>query len=351
MARFPLTERNSGKIKMLELRNKTPFETKIAPAMDKELNEYLVIVVKATYDIINNSHELALSEEQIPIILADEYYAEPDTSSIETAADSAMIKIGTDITLKGKAYDILGGPYVDTFLKVGPVSKVIRVFGNRHWEKLYGGWKISPPARFESMPMTFENAYGGFTLQEDADLAKYESRNPIGKGFYEKKDDRQLEGFELPNLENPHELIGNWRDRPNPSCYAPVAPHWMPRSKLAGTYDEAWEKNTMPYLPQDFNEEYFNVAPKDLISRTQLKGGEVVEYENLSKIQRVRFNLPQVNFRIRYSKKEKTNTGPNLIMDTINIDTEAQRLSITWRARLPSTKELLYFDWITVKLS
>ena len=133
---------------MLELRNKTPFEAIIAPAMDKEANEFIVVVVKATYDLSNSNEPLNLAEEQIPVNLADEYYDEPDVSSIKNASDTAMTKCGTDVLLEGQAYNMQGTGYVDTLLSVGHVAKQIRVFGNRCWEKLYGGWQISMPERF-----------------------------------------------------------------------------------------------------------------------------------------------------------------------------------------------------------
>ena len=335
---------------MLELRNKTPFEAIIAPAMDKEANEFIVVVVKATYNLANSNAPLNLAEEQIPVILADEYYDEPDVSSIKEVSDTAMTKCGTDVLLQGQAYNTQGTGYVDTLLRVGPVAKQIRVFGNRYWEKLYGGWKISMPERFDVMPMVYENAFGGIELSEKESAKKYEDRNPVGKGFYQKKDERSLEGFALPNLEDPRQLMSNWRDKVSPVSYAPVAPHWSPRKSFSGTYDKKWEKTRMPYLPQDFDDRYFNVAAHDLISPHYLQGGEVVELRNLSKDGQNKFIVPKVNFNLRYSMKRQSQDAPPLNLDTIVIKPEENIMTLTWRTKIPCNREFLYCDWVSLKM-
>lgn len=335
---------------MLELRNKTPFEAVIAPAMDKEGNEFIVLVVKATYEMANTHEPLKLAEEQIPVLLADEYYDEPEVSSIKNAADTAMTKIGTDILLEGNAYNLHGTGYVDTFLRVGSVGKQIRVFGNRHWEKLYAGWQMSMPERFDTMPMIFENAYGGIEYSDREGAKPYDDRNPVGKGFYQRKDERSLEGFSLPNLEDPGQLIGNWRDNVRPMSYGPVAPHWAPRKMFSGTYDKQWEKTRKPYLPQDFNEKYFNTASGDLISPNYLQGGELVEFRNLSAQGQNQFVLPKQSFNLRYSMKRTSHDAPPLNLDTVVIKPEENIVSLTWRTRIPCNRQFLYCDWISLKM-
>lgn len=339
---------------MLELRNKTPFETAIAPATDKDFNDYIVVVVKGTFDIENNSQDLQVAEEQDSIVFADEYYDESNNSSIENVADSAMVKLGTDILLKGNAYNFERKRSVETLLSVGNIQKKIRVFGDRFWERSMATYSASQAKPFEIMPMKYENAFGGKVLvTEDGEqrIDGFEKRNPVGKGFYEKRDDRDLEGFPLPNLESPNSLIDNWRSQPSPISYGAIAPHWLPRYQWGGTYDKAWEKERMPFLPADFSERYFSSAPDDQIIPVPLQGGEVVEYHNLSKDRITRFAIPTVKLRMRFSKKQQVETGPEFIIDTVNIDAEQQRLNLTWRARLPCTRELLYHDWIAVKMA
>jgi len=335
---------------MLELRNKTPFEAIIAPAMDKDCNEFIVLVVKATYEMSNTHDDLKLADEQIPVFLADEYYGEPDESSIKNAADTAMTKFGTDILFEGNAHNIHGTGYVDTYLRVGSVGKQIRVFGNRHWEKLYGGWQISMPERFDTMPIIFENAYGGIEQSDREGSKQYDDRNPVGKGFYRRKDERSLEGFSLPNLENPRQLINNWRDNVSPTTYGPVAPHWAPRKNFSGTYDKNWEKTRKPFLPQDFNDKYFSVACSDLISPNYLQGGEFVEFRNLSPHGQNQFILPKQNFRLRYSMKRTSHDAPPLNLDTVVIKPEDNIISLTWRTKIPCNRQFLYCDWISLKM-
>ena len=333
---------------MLEVKNKTPFEVAIAPAMDVTLNEYIVVVVKATYKIENNSHSLKVADEQLPIYIADDYYDEPDNSSVKNSTDGAMIKSGTDIILNGSAYNFNRTSYVDTLLKVANIQKYVRVFGNRYWEKAMGGWRISQAESFETLPLVYENAFGGTTSCDDEHPQFFE-KNPVGKGFYLKRDKRGLEGFPLPNLENPQQSMSNWLDQQTPACFAAVASHWLPRKAMAGTYDSQWDKKRKPYLPLDFNENYFNAASEGLMSHQALQGGEMVECYNLCKHQSLKFILPKPQITARYSMKQRRHELPEPQLDTVVIEPESENLSMVWRVRIPCNQALLYCDWISVR--
>ena len=50
---------------------------------------------------------------------------------------------------------------LDVRLRVGPVHKAVRVFGNRRWERAGSSWRATPPEPFEHVPLRWELSFGG----------------------------------------------------------------------------------------------------------------------------------------------------------------------------------------------
>src|SRR5205823_688661 len=86
-------------------------------------------------------------------------------------------------------------------------------------------------------------------------------RNPIGRGVHRRA--AALEGHPLPNFEDPRAPITDARKLPAPVGWGAIAPHWQPRSSLAGTYDARWREERFPLLPVDYNPAFLNAAPLD----------------------------------------------------------------------------------------
>ena len=79
----------------------------------------------------------------------------------------------------------------------------IAVFGDRDWIDQDSQLVATDPQPFTSMPLTYENAYGGKVKLEEGDLPC--APNPMGKGYYLTAE--QAHGQPLPNLEDPDHLI------------------------------------------------------------------------------------------------------------------------------------------------
>jgi hypothetical protein len=45
--------------------------------------------------------------------------------------------------------------------------------------------------------------------------------------------------------------------------YGVIGRHWLPRIGYAGTYDQQWLDEHFPFLPPDFDEQYYQAAPLD----------------------------------------------------------------------------------------
>jgi hypothetical protein len=93
----------------------------------------------------------------------------------------------------------------------------------------------------------------------------------------------------------------------SPACFAPVAPNWQPRAGFAGTYDDNWQQTRAPYLPDDYNPRFMNVAPPDLIYPGYLQGGEAVRVIGMHPAGDLGFALPYVNLSNKVLRKRRPN--------------------------------------------
>src|SRR5918998_4136535 len=118
---------------MLQLRNRTPFAATILPIADVDGVDSVYAVIKGTFTLAERP---ALADEQMPVALTNEHYAEPEKSSVRVPSDLCLAKAGTDVVLVGSAWAPGGRPAWETqvSLTVGALSKTVRVVADRVWE-------------------------------------------------------------------------------------------------------------------------------------------------------------------------------------------------------------------------
>ena len=235
---------------MLQVINHTPFSAALSVFPDPAGVESAYAVVKATFRFGPEGPELA--DKQAPLLATDVFWGDPVQTSLRAVGEFGLLKTATDVLLVGRA--IAPQPetrVADVSLRVGPVARTVRVFGDRHWEKAGGKWRPSAPQFWERMPLRWELAWGGIASQAEQGVPEHEPRNPVGRGIVG-KDAVSVQGQPLPNLEDPAALLAEPADRPAPACFAPIAPTWFPRRPFAGTYDDTWIQQRAPYLPLDF---------------------------------------------------------------------------------------------------
>lgn len=334
---------------MLQLKNTTPFEAGIAVFPDKNGIDTLYITVKATFELGNT---LGVAAEQVPLVYADEYWGEPGQSSLKYASELHLTKPSTDIVLIGEACapDKRAVPQLDVTLAVGDRKKIVRVFGDRKWNSGIMGLRISPPIPFDSIPLVYERAFGGIhEVNPEKQEILFEERNPVGRGFAGKRKKNELNGTLLPNLENPAQLITKPGDRPEPACFGYVAPSWEPRKSFAGTYDGVWQRKRVPYLPEDFDNRFFNAAHPDLVTNSHLKGGEPVAVTNISPDSPLKFKLPVCDMEaaVRIAGKAE---NPLLNLETVLIEPNERRLLMLWRAAVQCDKKALKVEQVDINL-
>jgi hypothetical protein len=316
---------------MWQLENRTPFAAERAWVRDRNGAEVWLVAVKCTFDILADGLT-AVSKAQPPVLRVPAYHGEEGKSSIKFDADLVLAKRTTDVVLVGHAH-APGGKVVtqmDVGFRVGPVQKVLRVFGDRCWE----GFGVSLPQGFVRMPLVYERAFGGVDHRSPNPGRDWEWRNPVGTGFAISRENAR--GQRLPNLEYPEELISAWSDRPRPAGFGPIGNHWQPRAGFAGTYDDRWMQTRQPLLPEDFDERFFQCVPADQQAPVYLQGHEPVILRGVHPQGDLQFQLPSVSlgFDTRFTDSSRE-VHANCHLHTVILDADNARISLVWHSALP----------------
>jgi hypothetical protein len=327
---------------MLQLHNQTPFAANIAVFPDRNGIDTLYVIVKGTCTLRPN---IAMAEVQLPVTMADEYHGDPAGSSLKQCSDMHIGKPGTDVLLMGHAWAPRGSAVTESFvtLSVAERNKTIRVIGDRQW---HDGSPTSPQP-FESMPLVWERAFGG--IARDGEQVFAEERNPIGAGFGLKHQADQMEGQPLPNLEDPRSPLQKLGQLVEPVCFAPISPSWLPRRAFAGTYDENWQRKRAPYLPDDFDPRFLNCAIPEFAFDRYLQGGEVVNIDGATPDAPIAFAIPAVRLLIEVTVAGAVQR-PTANLETLLIEPDLNRASLTWRAVVPCDRHVLKVEKIVVGL-
>lgn len=317
--------------------NPTPLAFEPAFLADEEGRPLFVPILKGTWRIVEGSR-LKLAEKQQPVMMGGEYWGPPETSSYKHEPECIFFKPATDAVLIGHACPAeRGATDVTVGFRVGPVQKVVHVFGDRFWVKgASGAPAMTAPRPFERIPLIYERAFGGWDRNDpDPQRHVFEPRNTVGTGFRARWHEDE-KAVRVPNIEDPHQLIRSLGDRPPPAGFGFTCPHWPHRAAFAGTYDEAWMKTRMPLLPKDFDRRFFNGASQGLIAPGYLKGNEPVMVMNASRRGRLAFYLPGLPLpRVEVELHGRRQEILPLMLDTVVVNTDEDLVVLTWRAHCP----------------
>lgn len=324
---------------MLQLENHTPFKAAIAVLPDCKAIDTLYVIIKATVTL----RPFALAEIQVPPTMADEYYANPATSSLRCVSDMHIGKPGTDVLLIGHAQAPDARPVqrMMVSMSVAERKRTIQVSGDRVWHE----GQPTAPRPFVTMPLVWERAFGGFHRTAERILA--EERNPAGCGFSRERSAEQMQGQPVPNLEDPTAPLQELGADPTPACFAPISPAWLPRRAFAGTYDARWQRTRAPYLPSDFDPRFLQCAGAEFAFKRFLQGGEPVEIRGVTPDAPIAFSVPLSHLDVEVSvagAKER----PPVNLETLTIEPEENRACFTWRASVPCDRKVLKVETIVI---
>ncbi|MCM5680087.1 DUF2169 domain-containing protein [Schlegelella sp. S2-27] len=333
---------------MWQLDNRTPFAADRAWVRDRDGTEIWLVAVKASFTLQPDGR-LKVADEQPPVTQAPRHNGKPGGSSLQYDTDLPRTRLTTDVILNGCAHAPRAEPVasLDVGLAVGPVVKMLRVFGDRIWQ----GRSMSSPRPFTAMPLVYERAYGGRDARAGTPEApSLDVRNPVGTGWIEAAE--HADGTPLPNVEDPRALIRHWNDRPAPAGFGAIACHWQPRASLAGTYDDHWEQTRLPLLPDDFDDRHYQCAPLDQQAPQFLRGGEPVTLRNLTLGGGdVRFHLPRVHlaFETFFRAGEQVAHAPPRL-HTVILEPGEARVSLVWHTSLPCHPKVLKLQRTRIRL-
>lgn len=334
----------------MELINSTRMVAGCTMGLEPSGRELLVVVVKGTFRIpAEPGARLQLHEEQVPLVTSDEFFGEPGRSAPKYEVDFAPVKQRCDILLNGHAYAPEGRPAerLTAGLGIGAWSKSFTVVGDRVWF-MSGGPRATAPTPFTRMPISYDYAFGG-TDQHHEDPSRHEAllANPSGRGFHQHLVAQWLEGSPLPNTEE----IGVETKRPDaayrPMSFGVIGRHWEPRFRYAGTYDAQWLESGFPFLPADFDARYYQAAPAD--QQLSLPVGEQrVVLLNLTPTARTDFVLPHFEAPIHVFARNGGREDLKACLDTVLIEPDMERVSLTWRVARPLRKNMLEIAQVLV---
>lgn len=327
----------------MEIVNETKAEAGWTMGFQRDGREILIVVVKATFDMpAKPDEEPCLSDEQAPLIEADEFTGDPGFSAPLYESDYAHQKPFCDVLFNGKAYAPGKRPEkrIPVSVQVGEWSKTFAVTGERFWQGLLVTARPSDPEPFSEMPISYDNAFGGVDDSDgDPNDVKTFLRNPIGKGYVDHLSD--IDGMPLCNTEEVGNPIKSPRGKYNPMALGPIGRSWAPRYTYAGTYDDEWIENQSPFLPEDFDLLYFQAAPQDQQIMFP-QGGEQITLTNLTLQGKTRFLLPIISMPVIFVPHKGQDIIQKAVIDTLHFEPELNRFSMVWRTALVLDKS--FFD-------
>lgn len=362
----------------MEFCNMTPFPCLAFEAIDQHDQQFHVVVMRATFDIVPNE-ELKLAEEQQPLALSDDYFGEINRSSVMQESDLSPYKPKCDVIVIGSAYAPSGkpAPRFEAGIRItGSVTldKKLTINGPRFWEKRGSGWTLTEPTSIDSLPLQYEYAYGGECRinKEDSAAKQVEDKfhltpdqrqqhpegpelapvahtaceqNPVGIGFAEPwyLEAIQPDRIPAPQIESSIDPIQEFGKQYGPQGLGTITKSWNQRLKLAGTYDEAWLKDKWPGLPNDLDFAYWNCAHPDM-QVPYLKGDELFELGNLTPQGSLKFQLSGqlISIAAAYEGGEEELIPARF--DTVIIEPDSLKVSLVWRAVVPVSTELLSLE-------
>lgn len=326
----------------MELLNATKMIAGYTMGLKPDGRELLVVVVKGTFAIPRPGEEAQLAPEQVGLVMADEFTGEPGFSATRYECDFAPAKPRCDVLLNCSAYAPEGKPVskVQVGMRVGELTKTFRVVGNRFWRKGILGISATNPEPFVKMLISYDNAFGGMdNSHKDKKQHAALVQNPVGRGFHVNHAKEAIHGKPLPNTEELDHPIKNPKGKYRPMSFGPIGRGWKPRLTFAGTYDQNWIDNVFPFLPEDFQDQYYQSAPTHQ-QVEQLKGGEEVVLLNLTPQGRTEFKLPTIDLPVEFTNARYERNQQQATLDTLLIEPDLAQFTLSWRVSHPLKRNM-----------
>lgn len=346
----------------------------------------LSVVARRTYTL-NESGRCTLAEVQAPLSEDCSFY--PDNPRLFcNDVDLLTNKTLTDIVIKGHACNSGKSSRFLAGFQIGKFTNNILVVGNRKPYLQNGRIKFGEPDLVDKVPLRYDFAYGGKdsigeqkiglppsemikSLPSDIDvlegnLYRY-MRNPLGKGYLVELNNQSLELTELPNLEDPADLLTpenlvvgkleNWVHMPLPRCTDWVHPAWFPRVAYFGFYrmEDYIKTLRLKEIEKGFLQMNVLTAKQGQLNLLcnngaslgfqlpYLRLGEMCKLTNVHPLKKeFEFQIPKESPEIFVDGRNGTLKKTMPVIQTVIIEPEKNLLSIVWRGTAPAVRP--YFD-------
>ncbi|MCW8450013.1 DUF2169 family type VI secretion system accessory protein [Legionella quinlivanii] len=204
-------------------------------------------------------------------------------------------------------------------------EKKLLIFGDRYW--IINGLvkQASQPAVFQTIPLSYENAFGG----------EGNIYNPRGKG--DSSSPNAEKSNELPNIEMPDKQLLDKTDKPLPALLLPYSPDSKINNSKLGTFDRDWYENDRPFYPKNIDWTYFNRALPDQQREGYFKGNESFMIKNMHPGKKLLTgNLPGMRIRCfyQYQNPEAKLEEISLNLDTVWFIPEFEKGILIWHGQI-----------------
>ncbi len=285
----------------------------------------ITVIAKASFALVPGESARLCQEADPPV--GDVHYDDDHLGrSVIHGSDFAPRKQKVDVTLTGKVYAAAAARSAEVRFRFGDdetgFERRAKVFGERIWRAGAPGGTISKAAPFDSIPMCWENAFGG---------AGFDA-NPVGTG--RAAEDKALR---MPNIEDPEHLLRGPKESHVSICFAPIPMLWRAKMFESGTYDEVWLRERWPYMPADFDDAFYQNAPQAQ-QLDHIRGDEAFSIGGMHAEYRVlEGTLPGMRARcfVQGLGQDARFVELPMNLDTVSFELERMRLHLVWRGVLP----------------
>ncbi len=281
----------------------------LEPGKPGEIPSFAYALVKLTYELAGG-RALPITAEPLQ---RDLYAQPPSDAPLAPGSDYWLHKAATDVIIRGSAYAPEGKQVseLQVVARVGALTKRVAVFGQRdiRWRKS-GRIEVGASQPFTEMPLVYSNAYGGldprapvpesqrevYALSAELGLAADHPglypRNPMGKGYCVY--DEPILGLEMPNLEDPDDLLSPsrlvtgdprlWYRQPLPWCFEWTNALMYPRALGMGL--DAWYPCPEPHLLPEVRRGFLPLAAAQPEETREVAPAEVYQEASLGMVAR-----------------------------------------------------------------
>lgn len=217
----------------MELVNATPVPAKLfVSEIEGKPARYGMISAKATYRFDASGPFDFEAEKPYPMLPMDI----PTPLGLLPRDDLPRTDAVFEVIVLGRAHAPAGKSATEAKVnvRVGKVERSLAVYGDREWTAQKA---IGPAKPFKTMPLIWENAFGGsaeILVDKESPVLVSDPVNRLGKGFDHLSQLGDLKAMftppapypvadpkrPLPNVEDPKAKIAKWSDAPRPACWA-----------------------------------------------------------------------------------------------------------------------------------